>query len=434
LRLTPTDRAKNQIQVAGDLDFSKTNALKGAFKLTAESVDVTPYFDLFAGAPKPAGATTPPPATPAPATGPQREPDAIRLPVENLTFDARIGKFFLREIAAENWVASLRVTHSTVELEPLELSLNGAPIKAGAKLDLSVPGYIYNLKATADHVPVRPFANSFAPSLKDRIEGAMNTSLDVKGAGVTGTSLQKSLAGAVSFNVTNANLKLLDGAQQKGVLSVLTRVLATTLNIRELHDRPIMDIVAKAKMGDGKIELTDASARSESMLAGTSGVIPIATDLMQSPLNFPVNISLRRDLALRARLVGTNTPTNQVYVPLPALASLKGTLGAPVPEVDKTRAALMAAKGLAGILGGQAGSTVGGVADLIGGVSKGGTNAAGQLIQGLGNLLGGGAKTGASTNANSNAAAPAGASNAPAAKPNPLGDLLKGVLEPKKPQ
>jgi len=44
-------RAKS-VQLQGQLDFSQTNAIQGNLKLSADSLDVTRYYDLFAGAPK----------------------------------------------------------------------------------------------------------------------------------------------------------------------------------------------------------------------------------------------------------------------------------------------------------------------------------------------------------------------------------------------
>ncbi len=438
LKLTPTVRAKNEVGLTGDLDFSKADALKGAFKLTAESLDVTPYYDLFAGG----SPTVTPPSTPAPTpapSGPQTEPDAVKLPVELLTFDVRVGKFFLREVAAENFVMAVKIQGSRIDIEPLQLALNGAPIKGGMKLNLGVVGYEYDFKLSADGVPVKPFANSFVPMLKNRIEGTIQAGADIQGAGLTGVNLRRSLQGGMQMAVTNANLKLTSvGDQKPGVLSILTGLLATALNIRELKDQPIMEVFGVVKMGGGKIDLTEALVRSASLEAGMTGSILIADDLMQSPLGFPVNVALSRPLAERARMVPSDTPTNAVYVPIPVIASLKGTLGAPAADVDKVKAALLAARGIGGLLGGQTGDTIGGVADLVGGVAKGGTNAVGNLIQGIGNLFGG---KSAATNA------PAGAVNTPAPRggernttagpatntaAKAVGDLLRGLLPKKK--
>ncbi|MBL9128308.1 MAG: hypothetical protein JNL97_11700, partial [Verrucomicrobiales bacterium] len=310
LKLSPTVRAKNEVNLTGDLDFAKADALKGGFKLTAEALDVTPYYDLFAGGTAPATESKPAPTTTPPPAGPQKEPDPIKLPVELLTFDAQIGKFFLREVAAENFVASVKIQSTRIEVQPLQLALNGAPIKASTKLNLGVPGYEYDFNLSAVAIPVKPFANSFVPSLKDRIEGSIHAGADVKGAGTTGVNLKKSLQGALNFAVTNANLKLAVSGQKPGILSMLTSVLATALNIRELKDKPIMEIQAGAKMGGGKIDLVDTRARSASLEITSTGSIPIADDLMQSPLGFPVNVSLSRELAEKAKLVPANTPTN----------------------------------------------------------------------------------------------------------------------------
>ena len=462
LRLTPTPRGKNVATLTGDLDLSKTNALKCGFKLASESMDVTPFFDLFTGGSKTNAAaptqSSAPVNAPAAAAGPQKEPAAVKLPIELFTLDATLGKFFLREVAAENFVAGLKITGSKVEVPSLQFTLNGAPIKAGLKLDLGVPGFDYDLSASATNVPVKPFANSFVAMLKDRIDGAFNLDAKVKGAGITGLSLQKTLSGALGLSVTNANLRVNDPGQKKGILTMLTGLLANTLNIRELQDQPIMDIVATAKLGGGRIDLTEARIRSSSLEASCVGSIPIASDLMQSPLNFPVNVALSRPLSQKARLMPSDTATNVAYVPIPTLASVKGTLGAPVPEVDKMKAGLLMAQAIAGLVTGRTGDTVGGVVGLVGGVAKGGTNAVGNLIQGLGTLFGGknpgaaaAAPSGApSTNAvpskpATNAVAPAAPAGpgTKAAQPTPsllgtngpMADLLKGLLgtEKKKP-
>lgn len=413
LRLTPTARAKNVASLTGDLDFSKADALKGGFQLTSESMDVTPYFDLFAGGGGSAPAASPATNTPPASTGPMTEPEAIKLPVERLTFEAKVGKFFLREVAAENFDLAVKIEGSRIEVQPLRLALNGAPIQGGMKLDLGVPGYQYDLKVSADRVPVAPFANSFVPMLKDRIGGSFVAGLDVKGAGITGTNLQKHLAGAMNLSVTNANLSLNPkGNQKPGFLTMLVTLLANALNIRELKDQPIMDLVATAKMGGGKIDLTEARVRSASLEAGSVGSIPIAADLMQSPLNFPVNLALNRELAQKARLVPADAPTNTAYVALPAIASMKGTLGAPTPEIDKIATGLLAARGIAGLVGGKTGGTIGAVTDLVGGVSRGESNAVGNLIQGLGGLFGGGKSPAAATPGATPAASPAAATNA----------------------
>lgn len=436
LQLSPTDRARNQLNLTGFLDLARTNALDGELLLAAESIDVTPFFNLFYDAPTPP-ATTPPPAspTPTPASGPMTEPEPIEFPINRLALAATIGQFFLREVAAEQVEAKAVLTRSGFELDPFSLSLNGAPIRATTKLNLGVPGYQYDLRFSADAIPVRPLANSFVPLLLNRIEGNMVANAEIRGAGVTGINLRKNLTGQAGLSVTNANLSLTQGNQQKGVLTVLTRLLASALRIPELHDRPIMDILAQTRFGEGRIDITQAMARSTSLQAGLAGQIPIADDLFQSPLDIPVQLSLSRDLAQRANLMSANTPTNAVYVVIPTIASLKGTLGEPKPEVDKVQAGLLVARGVAGLVGSQTGGTVGGIADLVGTAAQGGTNVVGNLLQGLGGLLAP-KTTGTNTIPTNPAVTPAApATNAPApttntnTPANAVGNLLRGLLD-----
>lgn len=432
LRLTPTARASNQLTLTGDLDYSKTNALKGNLKLASEALDVTPYYEIFAGG---ASATNQPAPPVGSTNAPMQEPEAIQLPIELLTVEAALGHLYLREIDVQNLATTLTIRGSQVELQPLRLALNGAPVNGSLRLNLGVPGYEYDVKVTADQVPVKPFADSFVPLLKGRMGGAAKAALDVKGAGVTGVNLKKTLGGSASLSVTNANLKLQTGSR-KGVLGVLTGVLATALNIRELQEQPIMDIEANATMGSGRIDLNQARFRSASLEGGIKGPIPIADDLMKSPLNFPVDVALNRELAQRARLVSGSTATNSNYVAIPNIVALKGTVGAPAAEIDKVKAGLLLARGIGGLVDSRAGDTIKGAADLVGGVTQGGSNAVGNLIQGIGGLLGGNRARGDTNAANAtNTGVPqAGGTNAAATNTvkDPIGGLLRNLLEKKK--
>src|SRR5690606_36309410 len=126
------------------------------------------------------------------------------------------------------WKTGVRIEGSRVTVQPLQLSLNGAPLEGAVQLNLGVPGYEYNIRLTANQVPVKPLASSFIPVLKGRIEGAANASVQIQGAGTTGVNLQKHLNGQLGFAVTNANLKLTDATPRQGILGLLTSLLATT--------------------------------------------------------------------------------------------------------------------------------------------------------------------------------------------------------------
>ncbi|HMO66868.1 MAG TPA: AsmA-like C-terminal region-containing protein, partial [Verrucomicrobiota bacterium] len=380
----------------------------------------------------------PPRRAPAATPAPQTEPEAMELPFGKFIVDATVGRLFLRDVNAGDVNARIALEGSRVTVEPLKLTLNGGPVSGHAKLNLGVPGYEYDFKLDAAGVGLGPVASSFVPQLAGRIGGALQGRAETRGAGTTGASLRQSLAGQLGFAVTNANLSLTDPNAKRGPLMTVLDLLRAGLRIPELTTQPIMDLAGDAKLGDGQIGLTRFVASSASVQVETAGAITIADDLMQSAINLPVELRLGRSLADRARLTPANTPTNVAFVPMPKLASLGGTLGEPQTNVDKTQVALLAAGGIAGLVGGGAGSVVDAAGSLVrdpgaalqgllGGGQRGATNAdgatpapAGGIGGALQGLLGGGQR--GATNA--------AGTNAPAA--DPLGGALKGIFGPKK--
>jgi len=187
LTLSPTDRAKNQLELSGKIDLAKTNAAPGQLTLQAESLDFTPYYDLFAGKPAATPAAEPQKKTaPAPAsqpTGPRTEPEPISLPFKQFSFDAKIGRFYLRELAITNFVTGAKIENNKVLLKPFQLTLNGAPVSANADLNLGVKGYTYDVSFNADKIPLDPIINSFMPESKGQYHGLILANAQIKGAG-----------------------------------------------------------------------------------------------------------------------------------------------------------------------------------------------------------------------------------------------------------
>ena len=95
--MTPTDRAKNTLQLNGDVNVAQADAITGSIKVAAESLDVTRYYDLLSSI-KPATNNAPVASSPKPAADSNKEPDAMKLPLKNLTFDLNIGHLFLHEV------------------------------------------------------------------------------------------------------------------------------------------------------------------------------------------------------------------------------------------------------------------------------------------------------------------------------------------------
>jgi uncharacterized protein involved in outer membrane biogenesis len=410
--LTPTQRAQNQIQLQGRLDLKRTNATPSQLSLKSASLDVTPYYDLFAGKaePKPSPPTTKPaPAPKRNETGPagkESEPAPLDLPFQQLTADIAVDQFYLRQIVITNFQTTAKINRGEVTLKPFQMALNGAKVSAQGLVNLAVPGYTYDLTFQADKVPIDPIASSFSTNSAGQYQGDLIAQAQVKGAGVTGASLQKNLSGQVSFSLTNLNLTIA-GPKIRRVLEPI----ALVLRVPELTQTPLNWVNAKAEVGQGKIQVSQLGALSHAFLANGQGTIMIAEVLTNSTLNIPVNIALRRSLAEKSNLVPPNTSPDSPYVSLPTFATIQGTLGNPETKTDKVV--------ISGLLLRSAG-----------GIPQVGDKASG-ILKGLGGVLTGQGESPAGTNS------PSGTNSTPSVKTNKPGklnplDLLRLIPEKKK--
>jgi hypothetical protein len=389
---TPTTNApKNELNLTGHIDLSTPGMTKGSLTVNSETLDLTPLYDTFTGNKNAAAAPAGP--APAPASAGNVEPEPMTLPLQ-LTADVNLGQVYLHDITLQKVQVTAKVDGGKITLDPCRWLLNGAPVTAQVALDLGVKGYTYALAFQMDQVPLEPIADTFSPATHGQYQGLIIAKGQIKGAGITGVSLQKSLSGQASFNFTNADLQL-NGPKTKQVIVPV----ATLLGIPEITQSPLDWLQAQTEMGGGNIKLTQFNAQSAAFQATTAGVIPIADVLNNSPLKLPVGFALSRSLAQRTGLLPANTPADAAYAALPQFVTVTGTLGAPKADLNKLA------------LGGLLLNAGTGIAQKLG-VKVDGN--AGGVLQGVGSMLTG--------------QKPAGTTNAPATntapKMNPL-DLFK---------
>jgi hypothetical protein len=401
--LPPTERAKNVLLAEGKLDFSTNNAAPSSLKVTAESLDFTPLYGLLrtnkfgaASGTASGGVSTPGAAT----SQAGKELTPARWPLQQCTANLKIDRLYLGEVVVSNWVATARLTGGELTLNPCQLALNGSPVSAVATLDLGRPGYTYSLDLKADRVPLEPLVNTLAPDKRGQFQGEFYANGRVQGAGTTGASLQQSLRGQLAAGLTNVNLQVVGPKWQQ-----LLTPIALVLQAPELRETPLNVLATEISLGNGEVQFSRALAVSRAFVANVTGKIQLAEVLTNSPLNLPVQLALRRQLAERARLVSANTPPDAQYVQLPAFVAVKGTLGDPKTEIDKTKLLAQGVDTAGQLIGGKAGDLMQGVGGLLKGEPLNPAN----LIPKP--------KTDARTNA--------------PPKLNPL-DLLPGLLQPKK--
>ncbi|MBI5801951.1 MAG: AsmA family protein [Verrucomicrobia bacterium] len=418
LSLSPTPRGKNQLVVTGRADLSNTNAYQANFKVGAESLDVTPFYDLFDSAQKKAEAAKP---ALAPQAAAPVEPDAMKLPVRQTSLDVNIGKFFLRDIAISNIVVAAKVDKNRVTVKPLSLVMNGAGISATVDANLGVKGYQYDLALNTDRIQLEPLITTFAATIpQGAIKGEALAKIAIRGAGITGESLQKNLAGDVNFSVTNGVIQLSQmGSEPKTPLGKLGKTLTSgilafigpAVGIPDIMRPPVDYVVVDTSIGNGTVNLTRVVAHSPVVIVDAHGTIQLASVTTNSAMSIPIEVWLPESFA--KKFTGAQFPAGSAYGRLPHFVDVRGTIGTPDVKVDKAKLIGSAVIGNVGALGG-----------LIGGKT-------GETLKGAGgalnNIFGGGqpkAPAGTTTNAAPNQAAP------PAKKVNPL-DLLNPFLKKK---
>jgi hypothetical protein len=315
----------------------------------------------------------------------------MKLPIQQFTVEANIAKIFLREVAISNLITKTLIENGRVNVNPFSLTLNGGAVSLTALVNFAVRGYEYDVTAKLDRVPLEPLVNSFAPEKRGQMKGDLLTSAQIKGAGITGASLQKNLAGNVSLTLTNANVQV---TQNKWIRNIL-QPIGAALPVPQFSESPLTWVDARTTMGNGTVTLQGVMVESSVFQGGLTGTVSLVEILTNSTLNkLPVDIALRRNVADVARLTPTGTPADARFVLLPRFVSVAGTVGVPKTEIDKIAAGRLLLGTAGNIVGGDAGKLLKGVGNLGGGTSTtgtstnaGSTNTTGSLIKGIGDLF-----------------------------------------------
>ena len=441
VQLTPTQRAKNALRLQARLDLSKTNPTPSTLSLRSESFDVTPYYNIFSGGTNATATTTPPNQPEQPAGTPiadvttEAEPEPMNLPFQQLAADLKIDRLYLREIAISNWTGNITIKSNIVQLNPFKLEMNGGAMNVTGNFDVGKPGYVYQLGFNAKDVPLAPLANSLELVNSNQLQGTFVADATLRGAGITGPNLKNNLGGKLDFTLTNVNYTV-GGPKIRRILVPISLALKAP----ELAETPINWVSAQTVISNGIVHVHNAAVESEAFLARLQGTVTLENVTSNSTINLPMDFSLRRSLAEKSKILPPNTPEDVKYVSVGNIYSVRGTIGDPQPDANKTVLAGLALRGVGGLIGDEKTSQVlGGLGNILTGNKSADTNATGAatnnnaspvggLLQGLGGLLG---------DKNQNNNAPAGqraATNAPATNApakNPLEGLFKSLQGPK---
>lgn len=378
LRLPATPRAPNVLTLSGRVDLSATNPSPSTLAARSPGLDLTSFYDLAMTLTGTNGTGSAPARAPAAAAtpAPETEPDPIVLPLRKLTADLQVNALYLHEMAISNWTAKAVVDNGRIVVDPFNLAFNNAAVTAQADLDLTRPGYVYDLKLNAAGIPLEPVVNSTAPEYQGKVKGNVFSQLQIAGAGITGTNLQRNLRGTVHLSCTNLNFEIVTPRTKR-----LLTTLATAFRIQDLAKAPLTLLATDIVITNGSVNVQPFTAASDAFFATAEGAIRLAPVLTNSTVNLPVQFALRQDLARQIKLANLTASSRSNYLALPPLIRLAGTVGVPETEVDKVRLAALLAGSLGGAIGGQTGTALEGVNSLLQGNTQGALGSLNNLLQ-----------------------------------------------------
>ncbi len=390
LTLTPTDRARNELDLAGTIDLSQPDAITGHLNLSAASLDFTRYYDLLVTESSVADEQAP-----AISSEPAREPEALVLPLQNFSCDLAIEHLYLREVDLSNWRATAKISGGQITLDPCLFDLNGGPVVLSGAADLGVPGYRYAVGLKAQAVPVPPLINTFTTGSGELIGGQFFGDLQLQGTGVTGACLRTNLTG--QFNLMTTNMNLAISNVRTPVLNLIVNTILGLPDLiagltgrweagqlrwaDEITAQPIEVLRVVGGVGESKWEFRETLVKTAAFQVESTGAIGWGTAGSNTTVYFPLRVSLARRYAEKLGMVYFNTPTNAAYISLPEFLTIKGTMGDVKSDFSQTGLLLLTGKSLGGVgletgkaigeVGLEAGKIVGDAGRLLYGTASG---------------------------------------------------------------
>lgn len=369
--LTPTSRATNQVNITGQADWSNLKAIAANLNIQADSIDATPYFNMLSsGSTNAAAQTTAAPAAAnnTAAVASTEEPDAVNLPVSKVNVGLNINRFYLKQIEITNWLVTTRVETNHIILDPFQLSLNGAPIKSSIDANVGVKGYQYQVVLKVDKLSLEPLILAFAPDKAGTIKGLLIVDTSIKGAGIKDPDLPKNLTGQIGFSLTNAVVQITNSSW----LSSLLTPVSTALSVPSLMSDPLNSISCRIAAGQGKATVETFNLKSPAFIADVHGDIVFANPVINSPLDLPMTMSIKKSYVQNVPFFAALAETNSDYVEVPLdVVKVGGTMGKPKAAVNlklTTKNVTTILKGVESQVGGKDGKAVlGGINSLIGG-------------------------------------------------------------------
>lgn len=210
---------------------------------------------------------------------PQKEPEPLDLKLK-AEGTVKIDSAEFKGLTMNNFLMKYSFRENKLEIPKMTANAGKGKLDLKSLLDLSKPGYGYNLVCALDSLHADEVVNALFPAARDTVFGILSFDLKMNGAGALPESIKKNLAANASFNIRDGKLTNAE----------LTKKLSGFMNISELETIHLRE-------AKGKVDIKEQVAKLESVFSSDD----IAMD-PRGKIGLDETLDLAFDLKLSSRL------------------------------------------------------------------------------------------------------------------------------------
>lgn len=168
--------------------------------------------------------------------------------------------------------------NNRLEIQQLTATAGKGAINLRSTVDMSRPGYTYQLSVGIDSLHAQEVVNTFFPEAKDTVFGLLTLNLQMTGSGTTADEIKKNLVGSGDFHIKEGKI----------TNSNIPEKLSSFLGIQELRTIEFIEAEGTTIIKDGTARLksifsSEALSMNPTGTIGLDESLDIAFDLRLSP-------------------------------------------------------------------------------------------------------------------------------------------------------
>ncbi len=192
--------------------------------------------------------------------------------------EIKIDSAVYKGLHMDNFYTRYQLINNRFEISGLKALIGKGEFNLKSLVDLSKPGYTYNLSFSLDSLHADELINSFFPKARDTVFGILHANFKLSGGGTHPENIKKNL-------IANGDFRIKDG---KITNTKLSEKLAVFLGIEELRTIDLKQAKGTIKAGNGMVKLdsifsSDDISMNPSGDIGLDGTLALAFDLSLSP-------------------------------------------------------------------------------------------------------------------------------------------------------